>query len=75
MKLNKDDLAKIKKEYDSVGYRKMWSQEEDELVKQLIENGIVSPHFIKLKFFPDRTTRAIESKVSDMRRIINEKNK
>lgn len=29
MKLNKDDLAKIKKEYDSVGYRKMWSQEED----------------------------------------------
>ena len=75
MKLTKDQLSKLKGEYEDLGFRESWKKEEDELLVQLIENGIISPKFVQEKFFPKRTDKAVGKRLGDLRREMNAKNK
>lgn len=66
--LSKEELKKHKQKHDEYA-RAYWSKDELSLIKQLFDNGITNSKYIMSQnWFPNRSMRAIENKIKELRR-------
>jgi len=69
---NADLVKSLAKEYESI--KNQWTPEEEDLLTELIKNGVNSPTFIDRKgIFPRRSYASLEVKIRKLSKLIPKK--